>query len=368
MGTGWLRMWLALLPLALCAQKPENVVIVANERSAVSKSIAEYYARKRGIPAANVCYIRTNEVEEIPRDVFQREIAAPIARALIERRLTERILYIVTTLGVPLRIKEKSSGMTSGTASVDSELTLLYSDIKGLPHPIQGPYQNPFHGKKDRPFQHPEFPIYLVTRLAAYDFPGVRRLVDLAVNAVNRGKVVLDLRNAGDPTGDEWLRDAAIRLPRERVVFEDSTKAVYDQRDVIAYGSWGSNDRNRKRRFVGFQWLPGAIMTEYVSTNGRTFARPPDHWTISSWAAADQPKWFHGSPQTLSADYLQEGATGASGHVDEPFLGFCPRPDLLFPAYLSGRTLAESYYLAIPAVSWMNIVIGDPLCRLSGVR
>ena len=52
------------------------------------------------------------------------------------------------------------------------------------------------------------------------------------------------------------------------------------------------------------------------------------------------------------------------GHVYEPFLEYSPRPDYLFPAYLNGRNLAESYYLSIPAVSWMNIVVGDPLCRL----
>ena len=68
---------------------------------------------------------------------------------------------------------------------------------------------------------------------------------------------------------------------------------------------------------------------------------------------------------TLAAESIQEGATGASGHVYEPFLRYCPRPDILFPAYIvRGRNLAESYYLAIPALSWMNIVIGDPLTRL----
>ncbi len=357
------------VPLALCAQKPENVLIVANERSAVSKSIAEYYARKRGISLRNLCYIRTTEKEEISRDVFQKEIAGAVARALVERNLTETILYIVTTLGVPLRIRaDAGGGMSSETASVDSELTLLYSDIRRLPHALKGPLHNPFYGKKDKKFQHPEFPIYLVTRLAAYDFPGVRRLIDLAAAPVNRGKVVLDLRNSGDATGDDWLRDAALRLPRDRVFTEETTKVVYNHRDVIGFGGWGSNDKNRKQRRLGFQWLPGAIMTEYVSTNGRSFERPPDDWNISTWSAADRSKWFKESPQTLTADYVLEGVTGASGHVDEPFLGFTPRPDLLFPAYLSGRTLAESYYLAIPAVSWMNIVIGDPLCRLPTAR
>jgi uncharacterized protein (TIGR03790 family) len=74
------------------------------------------------------------------------------------------------------------------------------------------------------------------------------------------------------------------------------------------------------------------------------------------------------SPQALTADYLAEGASGASGHVDEPFLQFTPRPDILLPAYFGGRNLAESYYLAMPALSWQNIVAGDPLCAIGPPR
>src|SRR5262249_28271576 len=138
---------------------------------------------------------------------------------------------------------------------------------------------------------------------------------------------------------------------------------LYEQSDVIGYASWGSNDKARHRRFLGFHWLPGAIMTEFVSTNARTFQRPPDDWNISSdWTK--KKLWWKGAPQSLTADYILEGATGASGHVAEPYLVFNPHPDLLLPAYFSGRNLAESYYLSIPALSWQNIVVGDPLCSL----
>jgi uncharacterized protein (TIGR03790 family) len=50
--------------------------------------------------------------------------------------------------------------------------------------------------------------------------------------------------------------------------------------------------------------------------------------------------------------------------VYEPYLAYTPRPNILLPAYYHGRNLAESYYLSIPVLSWMNIVIGDPLCKL----
>ena len=56
------------------------------------------------------------------------------------------------------------------------------------------------------------------------------------------------------------------------------------------------------------------------------------------------------------------GATGAAGHVAEPYLGNTIRPDVLFPAYVKGRTLGEAFYLAMPSVGWQTVVLGDPLC------
>jgi uncharacterized protein (TIGR03790 family) len=329
---------------------------------------AEYYARKRGVPARQICYLQTKTVEQISRLTYEQEIAFVVRDCLRNARLTEKILYLVTTQGVPLAI-QGSLGETGEAASVDSELTLLYAQIKGAKYSPRGPIPNPFFGRVGSPFDRRQFPIYMVTRLAGYDFAGIRGLIDRALAAANRGMVILDQRNYGVPEGDEWLRDAAIRLPAGRVILEDTAAVVYGKRDVIGYASWGSNDRSRKKRFLGFQFLPGAIATEYVSTNARSFERPPLHWELSTWNAEDKDKWFHGSPQTMTADLVQEGVTGVSGHVFEPFLKYCPRPDYLLPAYVArGRNLAESFYVSIPALSWMNVVIGDPLCRIGPAR
>lgn len=353
----------ALLSAAvLRAQGPANVLVVVNDASPVSRAIGEYYQKARTIPAANICHIRTTQEQDVTRQVYDREVAGPVGACLIQKKLVDQIYYIVTTLGAPLRI-QGSDGMDAEQAAVDSELTLLYSDItRRSRRRIPGSIPNPFFGHQNDAFNHTRFPIYLVTRLAAYDLEGVRALVDRAKRAENRGKFVLDLRGQGDPTGDGWMKNAARQLPRDRVVLDESSGALYGQSGVIAYSSWGSNDRGRKQRYTGNQWLPGAIMTEYVSTNGRTFNRPPPEWNLSDW---ESPKlWFFGSPQTMTADYLQEGATGASGHVFEPYLIFTPRPDQVLPAYYRGRNLAESYYLGIPGLSWQNIVVGDPLCSL----
>lgn len=275
------------------------------------------------------------------------------------------MLFIATTLGVPLRIAG-SGGMDGEVAAVDSELAVLYQDLAGKPHPIRGPLYNPFYRQRDTPFTHPRFPVYLVTRLAGYDFEDVKAMIDHSLAAKNRGRFVIDLKDSTDKPGNDWLRNAAILLPKDRVVLDEGPDVLYDQKNVIGYASWGSNDSRRKRRATGFEWLPGAIAIEYVSTDARTFQRPPAEWNITTWS--DHAHFFAGSPQSLSADFIHEGATGASGHVAEPYLQFTPHPDILLPAYYSGRTLAESYYLAMPAVSWQNIVIGDPLCSIGKPR
>ena len=349
--------WSALLN----AQTAENVLLVVNQNSPVSRRIGQYYAARRHIPSANICRLNLKPVEEIPRDYYDNEIAAPIASFLRTRHLEEKILYIVTTLEVPLKI-QGSSGPLGDAASVDSELALLYADMHGKPHTLPAGVANPFFQRINAQFRHPDFPIYLVTRLAGYGFAEVKTIIDRSLAARNEGKFVIDLKSSDSTPGNRWLLDAARALPSDRVVLDQSATVLNNQSYVIAYASWGSNDPERKERHLGFRWLPGAIVTEYVSTNGRTFQRPPENWNLGSWN--DGKSFFAGSPQTLTADYIHDGATGASGHVYEPFLQYCPRPNIVLPAYYRGRNLAESFYLGIPALSWMNVVVGDPLCSL----
>jgi len=97
----------------------------------------------------------------------------------------------------------------------------------------------------------------------------------------------------------------------------------------------------------------------FVSSDGRTFQEPPATWAPSPPTGG--PQWM-GSSQSLAGDLIRDGITGVSAHVSEPFLDATIRPQILFPAYLAGFTLAESFYLAMPFLSWQTIVIGDPLC------
>jgi uncharacterized protein (TIGR03790 family) len=347
---------------AIHAQSGENVLLVINKNDAVSRQIGDYYRPRRSVPVKNVCYLNSTNDEEINWKTYEEQVERPVGECLTKGGLTEKVLYIVTTMGVPLKVDGPGVAMLTDRCSVDSELALLYGKLKGQSFRRTGGLTNPLYGRRDAHFQHPAFPIYLVTRLAGYDVADVKAMIDRSLAARNRGKFVIDLQSAKNEPGNDWLRTAAMLLPESRVVLEETTRVLYNQKEVIGYASWGSNDSARTERWLHFGWLPGAIAAEFVSTSARTFQRPPDAWKPTGWG--DKEHYFGGSPQGLVADLIHEGATGASGNTYEPYLTMCARPDYLLPAYYLGRNLAESYYIALPALSWMGVVVGDPLCTL----
>ena len=134
------------LPVAAAApvqaQSAENVAIVINESSDASIRIGEHYIRKRSIPSVNVIRIRVPAQEEVSREVFTAAIERPIGVTLTRTGLHDRILYLVLTKGVPLRIAG-STGFEGMIASVDSELTLLYRKLTGVVPPVRGRVDNP---------------------------------------------------------------------------------------------------------------------------------------------------------------------------------------------------------------------------------
>ena len=133
----------AIIAPSLLAQGPENVLVVVNENSNDSQTLAEYYVRKRRIPRGNVCRITAPTEQSIPREAFNQTILEPVAACLRSRQLQDKILYIVTTRGLPL-VVEGDPGPVGDMASVDSELSLLYAYLVYGSTPSYGKVENPF--------------------------------------------------------------------------------------------------------------------------------------------------------------------------------------------------------------------------------
>ncbi len=199
-----------MLLMLLCAaplfsQTAENVLLVLNESSPVSMDVGMYYAQKRGIPQANILRLKTGSEENISREDFDRLIHAPIAAWLTRNFAQDRILYIVLTKGIPLRITG-TSGKDGTVASVDSELTLLYRRLLGISMPPAGPIKNPYFLAEAplvqaKPFSHADQDIYLVSRLDGYNATDIRGLIDRGFAPSKNGKILLDSKGSSTRKG-----------------------------------------------------------------------------------------------------------------------------------------------------------------------
>jgi uncharacterized protein (TIGR03790 family) len=193
----------------------ENVLLVVNRADKLSRRIADYYIPKRGIPLKNVCKL---DISRRRRDLLGHLRGASRAahRPLSGQGRSARAgaLHRHHHGSAAEGERPRRGTWLSEACAVDSELTLLYSKMKGKRFARAGLVPNPFYRQKDQPFTHARFPIYLVTRLAGYDFDDVKGMIDRSLAARNRGKFVFDLKSDDDAEGNNWLRTAAWRCPK----------------------------------------------------------------------------------------------------------------------------------------------------------
>ena len=373
-----------------CTKEGDRVLIVVNEDSPISLAIGARYAELRGVPDTNLVRLSldtpdpalaTDTHETMPLDHYRALVRDPIRKHLQRNELEERIDYIVTTKGVPLRIEGLAgSGRFDAVlrdatrASLDSELMLLFSGGDGEP----GAVPNPYFGaevpiREFRENRAEAAPRYLVARLTgtlgAQDPRDgvpmtVERLLRVArEDADERATWLLD----GDPeqvepfqAANQLLTHAADTLRALGVPVVHKREARFaalagEDRHIQGYASWGSNDRNAPDApyygRIGGVLYPGrfaarSIAMDFVSTSARSFTRPARYG------------------QSLVSDLLELGAAGVGGHVYEPTLSTVPHPDRFFARYARGATAAEAYWSSVPTLGWMHTYIGDPLMRL----
>lgn len=367
------------------AAAPE-ILIVVNDASEISRSIGAYYRAARGLPEDRIVRVSVPIVdptlttyahETISRAHFEQKIRRPIAAFLRDEGLSDRVEIIVTTKGVPLRIRGEE-GIDSipfqlrSRASVDAELAVLLSDLVGS-RGTEGSV-NPYF-RSDEAFRtwrarHPDAPLrFLVARLTGYQqvtdaVTGVPRdvkaLIDNAVAPGGGGTYAID-EDPAQPiargaANQLFLDSAAATLKALGLsVSHDRSEAFLgDLENIAGYASWGSNDKNHPgkpfygdvggARYPG-SFAPRAVAIDLVSFNARSFSDPTHYG------------------QSLLADLIRLGAAGGAGHVDEPTLAAVARPHILLGAYARGVPAVEAYFRSIPYLGWSNVYVGDPLMR-----
>ncbi|MEE8586319.1 MAG: TIGR03790 family protein, partial [Acidobacteriota bacterium] len=326
-------------------------LLLVNEQSGDSRTLADYYAAKRGIPSGNVCRIQAAVQESVSRREFEDQILRPVAECLSSGLLQDQIHYIVTTKGIPL-IVQGQGGPLGDLASVDSELALTYHYLVYGRMPTFGKVENPYYAIQSgpqalRPFDRSQDSMYLVTRLTGASVVDALLLIDRAVQTSGEGGFYFDLPFQRETVQGGWLAQAAesLRGLGLKVSVED-TSAHFQQVDsVLGFCTWSPLEPAGPAAIPQKGWTPGAVALSLDPASASSFQEAPS--------------------LSLGARMIRAGVTGLGGFVADPTLDGYFRPQILFPAYASGRNLAESFYLSLRYLGWRQVVVGDPLARVS---
>lgn len=347
-----------------------------NSSKPSSAALAKHYAEQRGIPAERLVGLPCPDQETISRNEFESGIREPLLRKFIEQdwwamekrdlvdpngrrynqvpqvvRQDVRVLVIMR--GVPLRVQrmttEDPGPKDADEASVDSEL----AGLGLLNRKLQGAIENRYYQSKKRfPEQKDALGQLIVGRLDAADDNTVRRMIADSLRAERVGlwgRAVIDfgLMQAGYEEGEQWLGRCVSSYRENGIpVFTDRYREVLPESwplpDTILYFGWYTHTAKGAIATPGFRFKPGAIACHLHSLSAETLRDRTSNWC---------------------APLLDHGAAATFGNVWEPYLTLTIHFDLLNARLLEGFTLGEAAWSATPGLSWMNIVLGDPLYR-----
>lgn len=301
--------------------------------------------------------------------------------------------FIVLTKGIPIKIYGAPNKPYGNDCSVDSQIASLgyetsptssivdFNIPDGATNFTGQAYSNKYWNSQAG-FSHATFGGYLVTRLDGYTQADAIALTTRSLEAeantevINSETILLDacgsfgfdpnftVPNSIYPANysagqtifivDDYQYsnfNSDILLTKNQLVASGNS-VVYDDlanfvgsNNLNGYVSWGSNDTNfNAATYNSLTFKVGALAETAVSTGARTFLP-----TIGG--------------QSLIANLISQGVTGVKGYALEPLLLGVGQPSILFDRYTKGWTMAESFYASAKLVGWMDIMIGDPICR-----
>lgn len=127
--------------------RPEQLAIIVNENSPQSKAVAGHYAAARGIPLKQIISVGLPVDETIERSAYEQQLVNPLRAELEEQGLAQSVRVLVTTYGVPLRVKapetteEDKRFISTAQAKHDAARTALeqmLAQARDMPAPGAG--------------------------------------------------------------------------------------------------------------------------------------------------------------------------------------------------------------------------------------
>ena len=225
----------------------KDVLVIINNNSTISDSIGSYFAAMRNIPSQNIARIAVPSTEEIDSAQFEN-LRSQVENILTSRNIKDSINYIVTTKGIPLKVKRWTADANS---SVESELTLIlgpYASSIGTNGRIISPYY-----AKHTNFTRLNYGIYLVTRLDGYTFADIKGIIDRSssIPATIPANALFVLDMVTQPWSLTHFLNTNMQLAADSLIgrglitkLDTTTVYVTTQSNVLGYVSWGSNDQN----------------------------------------------------------------------------------------------------------------------------
>jgi uncharacterized protein (TIGR03790 family) len=372
-----------------CFAGGEEVVVIYNSNLTESEALANFYARKRGVPREQVLGFKLANSETIPRADYRNDLQRPLVKQLeslklwrvgsgeirgtngkpirVTRKVVEsKIRYAVLCYGVPLRILKDPDTHESAEettrpelrrneAGIDSELACLPQTYHG--YPLVGPLPNLLFGVTNATMLHPTNGVLMVTRLDGPTPSLARGLVDKALQAEAEGlwgRAYFDVRNISDSNykaGDDWIRAAAQiakQLGLETIIDEnaDVWPDSFPMSQIAIYAGWYRENVSGPFTLPKVEFMPGAFAYHLHSFSAASLRTTNQNWV---------------------GPLIAKGATCTMGCVDEPYLGGTPEISVFMGRWLYfGFTFGEAAYAGQAILSWQTTVVGDPLYRPFG--
>lgn len=406
-----------LLVGSTCALEPAGVFLIVNKNVPESRELADYYAKARAVPVANIVTIDLPVGEDISRADYDAKLVKPLREALRDRKSAVKCL--VCMYGVPLRVggasptaeeRAEIDKLRPQIEEAEAELKKVEADLKVIndkkdpaPEPRKEAQEkvdrarrklNPLNQKRQF-LQHAESqaavdselmllwwekyelrrwqvnlnhfqateksredkpPVLLACRLDGPTPAIVRRMID---DAIETEKVGLQ--------GKAYIDARGIRFDPKGTDtghgYGGYDESMRETASLLKAGGIDAVLDDKPDLFAVESCKEAAIYCGWYShanfIDSCRFNRGAVAWHLASSEAVSLRR---PGAKYWCKNLLEKGACATLGPVAEPYtIGF-PKPAEFFGFLATGKyTLAESYGKTVLFASWMGTLIGDPL-------